>query len=264
MSPRLDLRSVVVALGAIAVLAGGVAAQRRFRPPVDEESLIRNVPYDGRVTFARIRYHTAPGGFYYNGLPAWAHGYPRAERDLVQILNEVTNMNARTGVSQVLALDDPLIFKYPLAYMTEAGFWMITDKEAESMRAYLLKGGFVIFDDFRDDGRGGGGWEGFAANMRRVLPDARIVDLDPTLPIFHGFFEIPSFDIVKQFYDRDRPAFRGIYEDNDPSKRLLVMINYNTDVANFWEFSASGTTPVDASNEAFKLGVNYLIYGLTH
>jgi hypothetical protein len=100
--------------------------------------------------------------------------------------------------------------------------------------------------------------------MRRVLPEGRIVDLDASLPIFHSFFEIPSFDVVRQYYDRGRPVFRGIYEDNDPSKRLLVMINFNTDISNFWEFSATGEMPVSASNEAYKLGVNYIVYGMTH
>jgi hypothetical protein len=177
----------------------------------------------------------------------------------------VSNIAPRLDASNVIALDDPALEKYPVAYMTEGGFWTMTDKEAAAMRAYLQKGGFVIFDDFRDDGfRGGGGWENFAANMRRVLPEGRFVDLSTSHPIFHSFFEIDSFDIVQQYYDRGRPVFRGIFEDNDPNKRLLVMVNFNTDVSNFWEFSATGEVPVSASNEAYKLGVNYLIYGMTH
>lgn len=267
-------RRLTLALLALGTLAG-VAAAQRFgfdQPRVDEESLVHNVPYDGRFTFARIRYATGPGGYYYQGLPAWAHGYPRAERDLLQILNEVSNVDPRVDGFNVIALDDSALFKYPVAYMTEGGYWTMSDKEAESMRAYLLKGGFVIFDDFRDGGgggfrgggRGGLGWEGFAANMRRVLPEGRFVDLDPSHPIFHAFFEIPSFDIVKQYYDGGRPVFRGIFEDNDPKKRLLVMVNFNTDISNFWEFSATGAVPVSESNEAYKLGVNYVMYGLTH
>ena len=100
--------------------------------------------------------------------------------------------------------------------------------------------------------------------MRRVLPEARYVDMDPSHPIFHSFFDINSFDIVPQDYDRGRPIFRGLFEDNDPKKRLVAIINFNTDVSNFWEFSGTGFRPVEESNEAFKLGVNYIMYGLTH
>ena len=96
------------------------------------------------------------------------------------------------------------------------------------------------------------------------MPNAKFVDLDITHPIFHSFFEIPSFDIVPQAYDEGRPYFRGVFEDNDPNKRLIAMINYNTDVSEYWEFSDTGLKPIDESNEAYKLGVNYIIYGMTH
>jgi hypothetical protein len=235
--------------------------QRGFR----SEPEIHNIPYDGRFTFARIKYETGPGGYYYRGLPAWAHGYPTAELNLMRIMNEVSLLHPHLEGSNVVALDDTALFQYPVAYMTEAGFWTLTDKEAAGLRAYLLKGGFVIFDDFRDDWyRGGGGWQNFEMNMRRVIPNAQFVDLTPDNPIFHSFFDIDSFDIIPQYYDQGAPVLRGLFENNDPSKRLLAMINFNTDVSNFWEFSGEGFVPVDLSNEAYKLGVNYVMYGLTH
>jgi len=90
------------------------------------------------------------------------------------------------------------------------------------------------------------------------------VDMDASHAIFHSFFEIDSFDIIPQSYDRGRPIFRGLFEDNDPTKRLMAIVNYNTDVSDFWEFSATGFRPIDESNQAYKLGVNYIVYGLTH
>jgi hypothetical protein len=207
---------------------------------------------------------TGPGGYYYRGLPAWAHGYPSAERNLTRIFREISTLQPHVEESVVLAVDDPELCRYPVAFVTEAGFWTMTDGEALALRAYLQKGGFIIFDDFRDDPGRGGGWAHFAANMEHVLPAARFVDLDTSLPIFHDFFDIDSFDIVPQFYDRGRPIFRGIYEDNDPGKRLIAVVNFNTDVSNFWEFSATGAAPVAESNQAYKLGINYVVYGLTH
>ena len=245
-------------------------AQFRFVDRTGLEPVTHNIPYDGRFTFARLKYTTGPGGYYYCGLPAWAHGYlscrggSRAEESLMKIMNELSYLNPHIEDSVVLAVDDPELAKYPVAYMTEAGFWTLNDKEAAAFRAYLQKGGFAIFDDFRDPPRGGGGWENFEANMRRVIPGAQFVDLDPSQAIFNSFFAIESFDIIPQSYDQGRVVIRGLFEDNDPKKRLMAIANFNTDISDFWEFSATGFRPIDESNEAYKLGVNYIMYGMTH
>jgi hypothetical protein len=97
-----------------------------------------------------------------------------------------------------------------------------------------------------------------------VLPGVRFYEMNASHPIYHTFFEISSLDIVPQAYNAGLPIFRGVYEDNDPKKRLMVIINYNTDVSQFWEWSGTGLRPIDDTNEAYKLGVNYLMYGLTH
>ena len=115
-----------------------------------------------------------------------------------------------------------------------------------------------IVDDFRYQH-----WGNFESQIMRVLPEARIFDMDLANPIFHSFFEIRTLD-VPQYYDPPPAIFRAIYEDNDPAKRILVMINYNTDISEFWEWSDTGLKPIDESNEAYKLGVNYVIYGMTH
>ncbi len=227
---------------------------------------IEKIPYDGRFTLARLSFTTnSPIGYYYRGMPAWAHGYPNSELNLMKIVSEISALHPLLGHSTVIAPEDPQLFKYPVAYMAEADYWGMSDSEAECLRAYLKKGGFIIFDDFRDDGRDNfQGWATFAAQMQRILPEGKIVDLTPANPIFHSFFDIDSFDLVPQDYDRSRPIFRGIYEDNDPKKRLMVMINFNTDVSNYWEFSATGFKPVSESNEAYKMGVNFIVYALTH
>ena len=148
----------------------------------------------------------------------------------------------------------------------------MTDSEAEGLRAYLQKGGFLIVDDFKVAGfggggfagMGGGGWDTFEQNIKRALPDVRFFEMSPSDPIFHSFFEINHLDVIPQAYNAGRPVFRGVYEDNDPAKRLLMIINYNTDVSQFWEWSGRGLRPVDDTNEAYKLGVNYIVYGMTH
>ena len=258
---------VLTALAALLSLAAASAAQRRFFYGWDET--VKNIPYDGRFTFVRVRYAPAPGGYWAGGVPSWVHGYPLSEENLLRIMREISLLDAHVDGINVVTLDDPELFRYPVAYIIEVGWWTLTPQEAAGLRAYLEKGGFLIVDDFKPEGwRGlpGGGWEPFAAAMRRVLPDARFLELDPGDSIFHSFFEIPATLLADfpQAYNYGRPVFRGIYEDNDPRKRLMVIANYNTDVSQYWEWSGRGLRPFDDTNDAYKLGVNYLIYGLTH
>jgi hypothetical protein len=100
--------------------------------------------------------------------------------------------------------------------------------------------------------------------MQRVMPDGVFFALDVSHPIFNQFFSIRSLDIFPQAYNAGQPIFRGLYEDNDPRKRLRMFVCYNTDISQFWEWSGRGFRPVDDTNEAYKLGVNAILYGLTH
>jgi len=268
--PRVLLGLAVAA--AIAATASVVAGQDRGffgfgqrRPSAAADLEPGQVAYDGHYVFARLRFTV--GG--YGGMfgrrggsrePPWSHDYPRAEHNFMKILSEITTLEPYMGPAggAIVDIGSKELFKYPLAYMCEPGFWSQTDEEAANLRAYLQKGGFIIFDDFR-----GRDWINFESQMTRVLPDARLVVLDVSHPIFHAFFDIQTL-AFQQFYDRDTPLFYGIYEDNDPKKRLLVIANYNNDIGEYWEFSDTGWQPIDLTNEAYKFGVNYIVYGMTH
>jgi hypothetical protein len=268
-APRFHRLRPTLAIGvAILGVSAAATAQRGFFRFRQREPEIRNVPYTGQFTFVRVNYTTAPGGYWYQGLPAWAHGFPLAEQNLMRILNEISDLGPRTDDINSLRLDDPELFKYPVAYIIEVGWWQMADSEAAALRAYLHKGGFLIVDDFKvagyGGGMGGGGWETFEENMKRVLPEVRFYEMEASDPIFHSFFEINRLDIIPQAYNAGRPVFRGVYEDNDRGKRLEIIVNYNTDVSQFWEWSGRGLRPVDDTNEAYKLGVNYIMYGMTH
>jgi hypothetical protein len=270
-----------VLTAASAILLTAVAAIAQFGGPRGPFHEYPNTPYDGQFTFVRLKYTHGPGGNWYGGWPAWAHGYPLAEQNLMRIMQEVSFINPHVDEINALTLDDPAVFRYPLAYIIEVDWWAMTDAEAAALRVYLQKGGFVIVDDFKPRrGRFGGrfgsglggdlggnygtGWDVFEQAMRRVLPDGKFVDLDATHPIFHSFFEVDRLDIIPQAYIAGQPIFRGLFEDNDPNKRLQMIVNYNTDISQFWEWSGTGLRPIDETNEAYKLGVNYIIYGLTH
>jgi Domain of unknown function (DUF4159) len=222
-----------------------------------------NAPYDGLFHFVRVRYTPAGrGGFGFGrrrGGAMWAHDYPRADLHFMQIMKETTFVPSLTEGSNILAFDDPELFKFPIAYIVEVGSWDPTDSEVASLGEYLNKGGFLIVDDFR----GGYALDNFEFHLRRALPGAQLVMLGTSHEIFDSFFRIDP-DEVTPPYGGQIPIYYGVFEDNDPKKRLQVIINFNNDIAEYWEFSDVGYYPIDLSNEAYKLGVNYIVYALTH
>jgi hypothetical protein len=244
---------------AVVLLVMSIGASAQYGAP--GRAYASSVDYDGRFTLVRLRW-SSPDGFSRRGgfSSAWDHDYPRAEQNLSAIVRELTELDIRTDGSLVLTLDDPRLFHYPIAFMWEPGFWNLTDEEAKSFRAYLLKGGFAIFEDFD----GAQQWDHFAAQIRRVLPDSRFVRLDNAHRIFDSFFKVRDIDAIVHPMSRIRPSYYGVFENNDPSQRLLLIANFDNDVPEYWEWSGEGLFPFDASNEAYKLGVNYLMYGLTH
>lgn len=226
----------------------------------------KNTPYDGRFTFARIKYR----GFekFSREGPGWSHDYPRAESHFMRIIREITTIRPfieSDGIlgGNIVALDDPDLFKYPVAYFSEPGGWHPNDTEMAGMRNYLRKGGFIIFDDF-DGGGYSDDFARFVAIMQQVLPEGRIVDVPEDHPIFDSFFKVDLrlMDRGGQF-NYGRARYLGIFKDNDPRKRIMAIINLNQDIGEYWQWSDEGFSPVP-SNEAYKLGVNYIIYALTH
>ena len=207
-------RAAAIACASILCLAATALAQREFGDfGRGRLQIQKNIPYDGRFTFVRISYETAPGGYWAGGRPSWSHGYPLAEQNLMKIMNELSYLGAHDEEINTLTLDDPALARYPVAYIIEVGWWTLSDREAAALRAYILKGGFVIVDDFKTPGwRGieGGGWEPFAENMKRVLPEARFVEMQATHPIFHAFFEINALDNFPQAYNSGQPIFRRL------------------------------------------------------
>jgi hypothetical protein len=220
-----------------------------------------NAPYDGLWHFVRVRFGGGEGGSRFRGRrePMWAHDYPRAERNFLKIVTETTLVSALTEGSNVLALDERELFSFPAAYIVEPGFWQPTEREVSALGDYIRKGGFLIVDDFR------GPWEldNLEVQLKRALPEASMLPVADTDEIFDAFFRITPAEVVPP-YGGQAAAWYGIYEDNDPNERLQVIINHNNDLAEYWEYSDYGYYPIDLSNEAYKLGVNYVVYALTH
>ena len=224
-----------------------------------------NTPYDSKYHFVRVRYDGGGGGFggFRRGRRGgtWSHDYPRAERNFLQILKETTYVGTQAEGSNVLTFDDPELLKYPIAYIVEVGYWHPSDEEVRALGEYLLKGGFLIVDDTRDER--GFEYRNFASHMERALPGLSLVPLAHDHDIFDSFFRVDPLAVIPLYGPRD-VQYYAIFEDNDPEKRMMVVFNFNNDIAEYWEFSDVGWYSIDLTNEAFKLGVNYIVYAHTH
>lgn len=253
----LGRRAVACAL--LGVVLGTTALAQRGSRTFAFGSSADNQAYDGRFTFVRMSYSTAMSFGRRGGGAPWAHDYPEGEFNFLRIFTAVSNVPANLDGTNVLAFDDPEIFNYPVIYLVEPGYWTMTDEQVSALRAYLQKGGFMIVDDFPY-----WGWDRFAFEMGRVMPTLEWQDLDVTHPIFHSFFDIETLDIVPAYSALgDRPIFRALFADNDPQGRMYVVANFQNDLSEFWEYSESGYYAIGETNEAYKVGVNQFMYGLT-
>jgi hypothetical protein len=266
------IRSVATVFAALAALANAAD----IPPPPDVP--YENAPYNGRFTFARIKFRPSEwgAGRYEWGLDLkWNHDYPRAEQHFMKILRETTTVFPNAD-SVIIGLDEPALFDYPVIYVSEPGYMMLNDKEIANFRAYLRKGGFVIFDDFF-----GRAILNLEERMREVMPELRFIEIPAEHAVWDSFFKISEPPRGRggpgsvrpssgrgggfNFGGRGMPSvYLGLFEDNDPKKRLIAIANYNADIGEFWEFSDTGLVPIDLSNDAYKVGVNYIVYALTH
>jgi hypothetical protein len=247
----------VAALLLLVVLLPLIASgqgRRRYGPQA------ATVEYDSHFVFTRIRYGAGGGlarGFFGGG--GWEHDYPTADRNLAAILDYITNMRVRIDGSNILDLDDPRIFENPIIYMSEPGFWTTNEAEAKNLRAYLLKGGFIIFDDFEGESM----WRNMVAQMKQALPEHSFIPLDVSHPVFQSFFGIKHLNVPHPTVNVP-PSFLAMFENNDPSGRMIALANWNNDLGDYWEWSAEGLYGSDPTNDAYRLGVNYIVYAMTH
>ena len=185
------------------------------------------------------------------------------ETNLSTILSEITELRPHDRGSNVHTFDDPELLSYPVAYLSEPGYWYPDQAEVMGLRQYLQKGGFLIVDDFHFPNE----WAVFEAAFRWVLPTARFDRLDLSHPIFNTFFRITSLRVPYPGRLGEQGLmgeFIGVHEDNDPGRPLSVIINYNIDIGDYVEWSAQDLYNPQSTNEAYKFAINYVLYGLTH
>ncbi len=188
--------------------------------------------------------------------PAWSHDWPNSEEHFMKIMSEVTKLDVNPG-GHIISFQTDDCFKYPIAYLCEVGYIMLSREEAHRMSEYLLRGGFLIVDDFRGERE----MANFVDQMKQVFPDRSLEELPRTHPIWTCFYDISKLFPEPPYSKWLTPKYMGMSDDTG---RLMMVVDYNNDISEYWEWSNDPFQPIEPTNEAYKYGVNYVMYALTH
>ncbi len=207
--------------------------------------------------FVRIRYEEAGNGWgRRNWGPFWRHDYPTAEENLREAIERTTLLRVESQ-SIVLTLKDEEIFEYPILYLCEPGHWLMDEEEGLNLRKYFDRGGFVLFDDFA-----GRDWQNFYFNIKQVFPKKEPVLLNPDHPVWTIYYDIDPVQ-APSIKGRDRfdDQYYALFDDNG---RMMFLACYNQDIGDGWEHPFGRRVLAEASTVSFQMGINFIIYALTH
>lgn len=199
----------------------------------------------------------------------WAVDWPEADVHFAQGIRRLTRID--TGNGRHMRITDDRIFQHPWVYATQTGFWDITDAEAARMREFLLRGGFLVVDDFH----GERDWQVFRESMHRVFPEQPILDIEDGHPIMGVLYQITErVQIPGLRHLRIGPGGQTVVQPQavpptwryiaDPKGRMVVAINFNMDIGDAWEHADMPEYPEAMTTLAYRFGINYIVYSMTH
>jgi hypothetical protein len=234
-----------------------------YREPA--EFVVGRLMYPSNPNFGFFRFGS--GNWLEGGTP-WAVDYPRGDRRYAAILRRLTRINVRSVEQPINLDDDDDVYEWPFMMVGLPGMWDLTDEQAQKLREYLLRGGFLLCDSFF----GTREWDGFMEGMRRVFPDRPVVDLAPDHPVFHTVYDldprtsqVPNWNAlqggVPYRADGAVPRWRGIVDDDG---RVMVMIAFNNDMGDSWQWADDPDYPQAGAKLGMQMGVNFAVYALTH
>lgn len=282
-------RKALLLAGSGAVLFSAIYAAEQLRPfrvyrsmeAYDNVELPADFQEQTEWVQARLMYPQNPrarfggfrrfgGGDWREGGTSWTQDYPRADRHFAEALRRLSRVHARS-VEQPVNLDDgDDAFNYPWLIAGELGDWKLTPSQVASLREYLLRGGTLMLDDFW----GVDEWNRFAESMHEVFPDRAIVEIPDDDQIFHIVYDLSDRYLVPGQWGLNNdclcrnenqggatPHWRGIYDDHG---RVMVAMTFNNDVGDSWEWADDPRYPEKYSALGIRLGVNYVVYSMTH
>ena len=254
-------------VSAALLLTASYTFAQRFPPLGGTDADVYDLGYDeaGEFNFVRVQFDSYYGGGF--GYGPWSIDFPDADRNFLRGVSRLTNVRVMSDPI-VLRLDDEEIFDYPFLYMLEVGQGggiSLTPGEITNLREYLLRGGFLLIDDFWGQRE----WDNFQAAFSQVFPDRAITELQPDHEIFHVYYDIDGPQMIPALYRTDEYGEQGINNASnhailDDAGRVMVLINWNSDMGDGWEHTYHQAYPTRYANAAYRLGINYLMYSMTH
>jgi hypothetical protein len=273
------VRGGLGAAGVVLVLVASGALAQRFRSQ-REDGPRPEFPSGGEFHFVRVEYTDLPEHHRRFGFSSrsargdgwWNVDWPDADDHFSLGVRRLTRVD--TGEPRHMRLTDDRLFDHPWVYATQTGWWDLSKAEVERLREYLLRGGFLVVDDFWGEEQ----WQTFRQTMDRVLPDHPITDIAESDSVMHVLYTIQEKDltwipgtrhlrwgaggrVVVQQPPGTQPAWRAIHDDHD---HMVVAVNFNTDVGDAWEYADSPEYPEAMTALAYRYGLNYLTYAMTH
>jgi hypothetical protein len=217
---------------------------------------------EAEFAWGRFRYRSYRGGFYRS---RWGVDTNTSDRHFITGLRRLTRVHARS-VEQIVDVDSDEMYNWPMLYAVGVGDWVISDSQAARLRQYFERGGFLMVDDFHNERE----WADFMAGVNLIYPGHQAEDLPPDDPIFHTVYDIserfrvPGLNVVRgSEIERGGiyPAWRCVRDDRG---RVVIAILFNQDLGDAWEWADLPSYPERYATMAWHIGVNYVIYAMTH
>jgi hypothetical protein len=204
--------------------------------------------------FVAMRWHFGTNGAI--GHMGWSHNYPESEINLNQFIGRNTRVDVEDNSYRLIELGSPEIFEFPFAYISEPGEMEMTEAEVANLREYILRGGFILIDDFDT-------WhmDNLREEMHRVFPERNFVRLDITNPIWDLVYKVEDLETMGDYVQGDDPVYYALVNDVD---QIAIMALHNNDLANFWEWYGSPQYPLKPATDAFRMGTNFVVHAMTH
>ena len=259
-------RRCTVALLALCTAGLLYAAGNRWAMYEDEMQDPVNDPPDAaertEFAFARLRFRSPRDGWSYS---RWGIDANRGDRHFVSGIRRLTRVHVRS-IEEIVDIDSDTIFEWPYIFAVATGDWSLTDVQAARLRTYFDRGGFMMTDDFHGERE----WASFMVGLRKIYPDPEVIELPDDHPMFHTAYDltnrvrVPGANVVHgPGYERDgvTPHWRGVL---DAKGRVVIAVCFNMDIGDGWEFADDPSYPERYASEAWRIGINYLLYAFTH
>ena len=244
---------LIVLATVLLTLGAGALTYAQFGGLPFEVFVRQNNPPPTELVIARWRFGTN-GRIGHTG---WTHNYPDAEMHLAQLVGEATDVDVQPASYRIVDLGTPEVFRYPFAYVSEPGEMQLTEQQVINLREFIDRGGFIVVDDFDGPWQ----WTQFESQMKRAFPERDLFRLTPDHEVFHTFFDIEDLTIWEPYVSGADPIFYGFLNSHG---ELAMVVCFNNDFANFWDWIDERRYPLKPSSDAFRMGINFVIYTMTH